>query len=1770
MHLQFGWLAIQDGGEGNAQHPAPDEEMAETREAQETQLEERYNEAMQAHEDGRNELAKHTYQQILQGRLLQNATAADDLLLNVRYLSTKNTAELLQAEGKATEALHAFARATEMDRGDVMVWLHLGSLCEAQGLTRAARYAYERGLESEAGETWECLEGLARVLEALGDWAACLSIIQRALRVDRNHPGLLNQRNRVRRAWNQGAAPPAAAGMGVAGGGNQGEDGEMGMTVDDDEQMIGGRWFLTATAHRWGKGRFREQAPATIISLTLDAESKSHAWAELGRTLLASKEPGLSMPVILEAKMARGGVNVSSPRSSVGGRGGAGEGGEGEGGGGHSQGRRTPRITEAERLRLVAEAAAVAAASATSTAATSCGVGGVDESKEGHQELSVSSMAEKEDDDASTSQTSESHARRASRRGSRPYKDKDRDGGNEMNQEKNRRAATDAVCEWVDSHLLGKRKETSFRDGRHGGNCNSSNGNADKEDHDDDLGWWSANYSRRNSAHSQRDDREEGGGGGVSSPSAGVRGGMFHAAASDEGAELVSQQFRPFKGTHNSLCDVCMDGGELTCCETCSLVYHTGCLFAPPGLSEVFYCDRCREEAYRIAKRKPVRVSDHALFSSQIEEISNDFLPSVRINLGALDVMHRLVLRLARVKEGRIWEDGSLRRVVLALEEASRPFSRDLECHLYREPALSALRELDFGPEGELFLAELHLDELLLGTSSGGGGAAGAKVPLFTEEREVKSDTTSTCRGKPCGGEAGATPLETTPGSSCRSSDGHAAACDLFVIKVLEALEQQNRKKKGKAEDIENAPPSWEFIYEEEREVFGAEYLCRFAWLRALLAAWREDVTGAETLLKECEAYLEREDGFGTRIEQSHCQRHPYISFEALDSKRKELTEWSECGTTRKLATTFREGVLASAGGGSVAAAQLFLTMIRRRFLGVSESKEVGTEKEAGASKLRQKHVMEELLSDFLEHEASTLLDTLKAAGGKTTVAVNNFCGIMDRFDAALRRHPSMLMVTLVTCAKTDDLTTAVRLLHEALRHVLLVDPWGDKLVATYLRNLPIGRAAQARPYLTRLNVLLLDTLSRLFAMALREGWPTSLSIPEDVAAHLPVTLASLLRFSSLPYSRLMLDGALDIYKAIARDAVPAISKKMTTTTTTANSSDSNSGNSNEIMLVGATATASAHSKALVEMGERLERATFRSMAGVLCDPQLDPDFLQHYTNTNEARDYCRSALEHFVNLLDEDSDWAVAPARGVGALTDRQLRAVLQQLRNLAQLALQNSSLYGTILFSCYLGLTFIVLQHPFLEVEVEAEAEEEVGLGLRPQQARLEWLVQMHEALAETGRCCSERGRFLRVMLKAIPPPVSGADKEEEGRAFDATVQCIRCLHNLDLSPNGTAADHQAEGRAPEGLSETIGLATFVLRYLEEAEDTMHRKKQLLTALAVAYNEEPALQKPEICSSLFPSIESYLLRGFVMIQPHVSAPLGQDGDTESSVGKGVGGAGGQQGPSRLLALLKGNQEQVLTEAAMVTSAVHDQDESRNKGAPASARGRDLLHLDALKSKVGEAGAEGLLYVYTHLYAYVGELSPVPKFAKRKGQSDSDAFMEYEAANLDLLQIHFLDLRFNPHRLEAWLGVTERAWSLYLMYLDHCSAVAAACGEADDGVNASSVIPHFERALRQSERRQEGIKEEMGFSVQPFLDIAFFEDVTGTEQGARVCYALEEMGLSKYYNMGSDGEREVLITLSFVSYGKHERNNFLTSIHLYHDTRIRRAFTHLLEALHR
>lgn len=95
---------------------------------------------MQAQQEGRHELAKHRYRQILDAPLLRHylqqqhrsssrrpgsgsaavadpskgggALAGDEMLEKMRYLATKNMGEVLHLEGRGHEAAEALATAT--------------------------------------------------------------------------------------------------------------------------------------------------------------------------------------------------------------------------------------------------------------------------------------------------------------------------------------------------------------------------------------------------------------------------------------------------------------------------------------------------------------------------------------------------------------------------------------------------------------------------------------------------------------------------------------------------------------------------------------------------------------------------------------------------------------------------------------------------------------------------------------------------------------------------------------------------------------------------------------------------------------------------------------------------------------------------------------------------------------------------------------------------------------------------------------------------------------------------------------------------------------------------------------------------------------------------------------------------------------------------------------------------------------------------------------------------------------------------------------------------------------------------------------------------------------------------------------------------------------------------------------------------------------------------------------------------------------------------
>lgn len=143
------WTHIQDPPPNKRQQEedAAGEEARETKEAQESRMvvrglvnpaplqavevlrsalrvlsvclmgQELYDEGITAQMEGRWTLAKRNYRLILESPLLQESVPSEQIHRRLKYLSLKNTAEILETEGEADEALKSYAVATgRLDR----------------------------------------------------------------------------------------------------------------------------------------------------------------------------------------------------------------------------------------------------------------------------------------------------------------------------------------------------------------------------------------------------------------------------------------------------------------------------------------------------------------------------------------------------------------------------------------------------------------------------------------------------------------------------------------------------------------------------------------------------------------------------------------------------------------------------------------------------------------------------------------------------------------------------------------------------------------------------------------------------------------------------------------------------------------------------------------------------------------------------------------------------------------------------------------------------------------------------------------------------------------------------------------------------------------------------------------------------------------------------------------------------------------------------------------------------------------------------------------------------------------------------------------------------------------------------------------------------------------------------------------------------------------------------------------------------------------------
>lgn len=439
---------------------------------------------------------------------------------------------------------------TDVDPTDVVVWLHIGRLCERQSRLRAARHAYEAVLRQHA-QNWEGLSGLSRVLDALGDKAAALAVVNRALRLDATHPGMRALRARLR----QWMSDPRAAAR---------------------EDMAGPRLALEVGG---GEEEGWQLNSSNTLRISLDRAQKRHAWAELGHALLRQGR-GFMGNVTVEVEDRAAALAASSP-------------------GGKRQ-----RVTEEQRLQQLEGAPQDQAGEGGAAAMEVVVVADEEEQPapapanevseggyEGHGQAKAWAMGEAWQARGVRGGGGDRRMRVLSRGVRCPYMmvvgvlqatntpagtgrrlSKRQEERIQAREESERRVTVTArqeLAEWMTKHL-------------------DEQAGAAKVEAEV---WW--------------------GGGGP-------RGADEEGGGEDEGAALAKSLLPAFKGVHNSECDVCGDGGDLICCETCSVVVHVSCLLRPPLLSEDLYCDRCKEDAFKRAGKQPKGLTDLALFSSEV------------------------------------------------------------------------------------------------------------------------------------------------------------------------------------------------------------------------------------------------------------------------------------------------------------------------------------------------------------------------------------------------------------------------------------------------------------------------------------------------------------------------------------------------------------------------------------------------------------------------------------------------------------------------------------------------------------------------------------------------------------------------------------------------------------------------------------------------------------------------------------------------------------------------------------------------------------------------------------------------------------------------------------------------------------------------------------------------------------------------------------------------------------------------------------------------
>ncbi|XP_057818754.2 calcineurin-binding protein 1 isoform X2 [Cryptomeria japonica] len=183
----FSIAAINDSDSKSEWEP-----LAPTKEAREFRLKQMYQEGLKQLHAGDYLTAQNLFEAIIQDPLISitelEHNISDSHIIQLRFLTLKNLGNTFAKQGSMyyEKAVQCYLQAVEIDRKDIVVWNHLGTLSCALGSLNTSRRAFEEGLNCSPNN-WNCMEKLLEVLIAIRDEVSCLIVAKTLLKKWHSH-----------------------------------------------------------------------------------------------------------------------------------------------------------------------------------------------------------------------------------------------------------------------------------------------------------------------------------------------------------------------------------------------------------------------------------------------------------------------------------------------------------------------------------------------------------------------------------------------------------------------------------------------------------------------------------------------------------------------------------------------------------------------------------------------------------------------------------------------------------------------------------------------------------------------------------------------------------------------------------------------------------------------------------------------------------------------------------------------------------------------------------------------------------------------------------------------------------------------------------------------------------------------------------------------------------------------------------------------------------------------------------------------------------------------------------------------------------------------------------------------------------------------------------------------------------------------------------------------------------------------------------------------